>query len=37
LRAFDTVASDVSFSGSLLCVVLADDREVAARLEWSPR
>ncbi|MGH7409837.1 MAG: DUF2442 domain-containing protein [Candidatus Methylomirabilis sp.] len=34
---FEPLAVDVTFSGDLLRVVLADGREVSAPLAWFPR
>lgn len=37
LASAEPTAIDVEVSGSLLRIVLADGREVAAPLEWFPR
>lgn len=34
---FEPLAVDVAFTDSMLCVVLADGREVSSPLAWFPR
>lgn len=36
-KPFSPLATDVRFEGDMMCVLLADGREVSVPLEWFPK